>query len=149
MTIWRNSAAAEMRIAGNVTASASQKRTCYDRECCPTRRDKKATDSRSADNKTLRTRTPPFLLCHSRPGPTNGKPDRCPPKAEVDSEHWPRARAHQAHRTAALVWPDQCGNSRQRHIVEEWLPGERLPVGLVKLSILQKLADASEVFTKE
>jgi hypothetical protein len=70
-----------------------------------------------------------------------------PPKAEVDSEH--RAWTHYARSTATLVRLDQCGNSRQRHIIEEWLPGQRFTVGLVKLSILQKLTDTSEVFTKE
>jgi hypothetical protein len=41
------------------------------------------------------------------------------------------------------------GDSRQFRFVEKWLPGERLLVGLVKMSILQKLADTSEIFTKE
>ena len=48
-----------------------------------------------------------------------------------------------------LVWLNQYGNSRQLRFIEKWSPGERLTVGIVKMSILQKLAYASEVFTKE
>ena len=40
-------------------------------------------------------------------------------------------------------------NSRQRRFIEKWFPGERLTAGIVKMSFLQKLAYASEVFTKE
>jgi len=47
------------------------------------------------------------------------------------------------------VWLNQYENSRQLHIIEKWFPGERLTGGLVKMSILQKLTDTSEVFTKE
>jgi hypothetical protein len=47
-----------------------------------------------------------------------------------------------------VAW-DWYGNSRQLHFIEKWFPGKRLTVGLVKMSILQELADTSEVFTKE
>ena len=45
--------------------------------------------------------------------------------------------------------PLQYGNSRRLYFVKKGLPGEGLTVGLVEMSILQKPADASEVFTKE
>src|SRR5882724_7640183 len=41
------------------------------------------------------------------------------------------------------------GNSRQLRFIEKWFPGERLTVGIVKMSFLQKLAYTSEIFTKE
>src|SRR5271166_4073686 len=44
---------------------------------------------------------------------------------------------------------DRCGNSRQLHFIEKRLPGERLTGGLVKMSVLQKRTDTSEVFTQE
>src|SRR5882724_4359057 len=48
-----------------------------------------------------------------------------------------------------LVWFNSYGNSRQLRFIEKWFPGERLTVGIVKMSFLQKLAYTSEIFTKE
>ncbi len=39
-------------------------------------------------------------------------------------------------KSGGLVWLDQHGNSRQLHFIEKRFPGERLTVGLVKISIL-------------
>jgi hypothetical protein len=57
--------------------------------------------------------------------------------------------SHAARRCARGPCLNQYGNSRQLRFIEKWFPGERLSVGIVKMSFLQKLAYTSEVFTKE
>jgi hypothetical protein len=64
---------------------------------------------------------------------------------EFDRLGYQRSRVLPVARRIEAGW----GNSRQLCFVEKWFPGERFPVGLVKMSILQKLSDTSEVFTKE
>ena len=61
----------------------------------------------------------------------------------------PRQAREAERQPGNIVWFNWYGNSRQLRFIEKWFPGERLTVGIVKMSFLQKLAYTSEVFTKE
>ena len=72
--------------------------------------------------------------------------------ATVDGRARPKSQAGRQQSKAQAgggVWLGSYGNSRQLHFIKKWSPGERLTVGPLKMSILQKPTDASEVFTKE
>jgi len=68
---------------------------------------------------------------------------------DVRLESGMRVKAEVANHSGFMGSRPRYGNSRQLRFIEKWSPGERLTVGIVKMSVLQKLAYASEVFTKE